>query len=188
MPNPVPSGYLTIREALNRLGHELFGSDWTGDEHKARRGLIGEDEWSKIKDLPRARGGAMLRSTKAPVGKLATHSSDPSDPLYQDEYRARKRHMDTLDRLRQLLEAGQLEAAILNPWTGHLHRASTSLWRRAKADRMIESGQAPIPGSPNTGSLVVKRFAESAMRAFAFLIDSRRSHDPFQGRMAASSR
>jgi hypothetical protein len=164
MPNPVPSGYLTIREALNRLGHELFGSDWTGDEHKARRGLIGEDEWSKIKDLPLARGsGAMLRSTKAPAAKPAPHSSDPSDPSYQKEYRARKRHMDAHDRLRQLLEAGELEAAILNPWTGELHRASASLWRRHDADRMIERGRAPIPGSPNIGPLLVKRFAEAKM-------------------------
>jgi len=168
MPDLVPSGYLTIREALNRLGHELFGSDWTGEEHKARRGLISEDEWLRIKDLSPPRGGgdplgsgAMLRSTKALAAKPAPHSSDPSDPLYQKEYRARKRHMDAHDRLRQLLEAGELEAAILNPWTGELHRASASLWRRHDADRMIESGRAPIPGSPNTGSLVVKRFAEA---------------------------
>jgi hypothetical protein len=60
-----------------------------------------------------------------------------------------------------LLEAGELEAAILDPWTGKLRRASASLWRRFDADRMIERGQAPIPGSPNTGSLLVKRFAEA---------------------------
>ena len=41
----VPSGYLSIREALNRLGRELFPLEWTGREHEARRGLIGEDEW-----------------------------------------------------------------------------------------------------------------------------------------------
>jgi hypothetical protein len=104
----------------------------------------------------------MLRSAKAPAAKPAPHSSgDPSDPLYQEEYEARKRHMDAHHRLCQLLEAGELEAAILDRWTGKLHRASTSLWRRANADRMIESGRAPIPGSPNTGSLVVKQFAEA---------------------------
>ena len=41
----VPSGYLSIRDALDRLGRELFPSAWTGEEHKARRGLISEDEW-----------------------------------------------------------------------------------------------------------------------------------------------
>ena len=41
----VPGGYISIREALNRLGRELFPSDWTGEEHKAHSGLIGEDEW-----------------------------------------------------------------------------------------------------------------------------------------------
>jgi hypothetical protein len=168
MPDLVPSGYLTIGEALNRLGHELFGSDWKGDEHKARHGLISENEWLRIKDLPPARGGGapgsgtMSPSTKAPAAKPAPHlSGDPSDPSYQVEYRARKQHMDAHHRLCQLLEAGELEAAILDPWTGKLHRASASLWRRKDADRMIESGRAPIPGSRNTGSLLVKRFAEA---------------------------
>jgi hypothetical protein len=38
MPEFVPSGYLSIREALE--GCELFPSAWTGEEHKARRGFI----------------------------------------------------------------------------------------------------------------------------------------------------
>jgi hypothetical protein len=44
----VPRGYISIREALNRLGRELFHSEWTGEEHKARSGLINPDEWVKI--------------------------------------------------------------------------------------------------------------------------------------------
>ena len=32
------------------------------------------------------------------------------------------------------------------------------MWCRFDADRMIEKGRAPIPRSPNTGSLVVKKF------------------------------
>ena len=55
MPKFVPSGYLSIDEALDRLGRELFPSEWTGAEHKARRGLISEDQWLRIKDLPPAR-------------------------------------------------------------------------------------------------------------------------------------
>jgi hypothetical protein len=122
MPEFVPSSYLSTREALNRLGRELFPSELTGKEHEARRGLISEDEWLRIKDLPPARGGdapgsgPMMRRTKAPAVKTAPHSSDdPSDPLYQEEYRAGMRYMDARDRLRKLLEAGQLEAAILDP-------------------------------------------------------------------------
>jgi hypothetical protein len=164
----VPNGYLSIQEALNRLGRELFPSEWTGEEHKARRELISEDEWLRIKDLPPARGsgapgsGAMSQNMNAPAAKRTPHSSgDPSDPSYQEEYRARQRHVDAQQRLRQLLEAGQLEAAILDPFTGALHQATTSLWRRHDADRLIEKGQAPIPRSLNMGSILVKRFAES---------------------------
>jgi hypothetical protein len=162
----VPNGYLSIQEALNRLGRELFPSEWTGEEHKARRGLVSEEEWLRIKDLAPARGGGAqdsgprMRST--PAAKSGAHSSgDPSDPSYQDEYRARQRHVDAQQRLRQLLEAGQLEAAVLDPFTGALHQTTTSLWRRHDADRLIEKGQAPIPRSLNMGSILVKRFAES---------------------------
>jgi len=162
MPEPVPSGCLSIGDALNRLGRELFPSAWTGEEHKARRGLISEEEWSRIKDLPPARGGGAGLEMPRPTKKAGPHSTgDPSDPLYQEEYRARQRHVDVQRRLHQLLEAGELEAAILDPWTGKLHQASPSLWRRHDADRMIEKGQAPIPGSLNTGKLLVKRFAEA---------------------------
>ena len=60
-----------------------------------------------------------------------------------------------------MLEAGELEAAILDPWTGKLHQASASLWRQHNADRMIEKGQASIPRSLNTGQLLIKQFAEA---------------------------
>src|SRR6185437_267353 len=167
MPEFVPSGYFSISEALDRLGRELFPSAWTGEEHKARRGLISENEWLRIKDLTPARGGGapgsgpLPRNTTMPTAKSAPHPpGDPSDRSYQEEYSARKRHMDAHNRLRHLLEAGQLEAAILDPWSGELHQAPTSMWRRSDADRMIERGQAPIPGSPNTGKLLVERFGE----------------------------
>jgi hypothetical protein len=47
----VPDGYISVREAVNRLGCELFPEEWTGKKHEARRGLIREEEWLKIKDL-----------------------------------------------------------------------------------------------------------------------------------------
>ena len=148
MPKFIPSGYFSIRDALNRLGRELFQSEWTGEEHKARSGLISEDRWLRIKDLPPPRGsdapgGGGRRGARAQAAKPAPHPiSDPSDPRYQKEYRARGRYTDTQHRLRQLLEAGQLEAAILDPWSGRLHRAAASLWRRHDADRMIEKGRS----------------------------------------------
>jgi len=169
MSDFVPSGYILIRDALDQVGRDLFKSEWTGDERKARSGLISEDEWLKIKDLPAARGGGEPRRERmsSSAGKPGPHASgDPSDPSYQKEYTARQRYVGARHRLRQWLEAGQLEAAILDLWNGNLHPASTSLWRRSDADRMIDKGRAPIPipGSRNPGSLLVKRFAELNVR------------------------
>jgi hypothetical protein len=164
----VPSGYISMREALNRLGRELFPSEWTGEERRARRGLMSLEEWLKIKDLPPARGGGAVGS---PVGGgfvrpvTARVRDDPSSPAYQDEYRASKRYADACHRLRVRLEGGDLEAAIWDAFTGMLHPAPASLWRLHNADRMIEKGEAPIPRSPNTGQLLVKRFAEASVSA-----------------------
>ena len=168
MPEFVP---FSIREALNSLGRELFPSEWTWEEHEARRGLISEDEWFRIKDLTPARGGnssgsgPRRQSMQSPAAKPAPHlSDDPSDPLYQKEYRAGKRHRNAHDRLRQLLEAGEHEAAILDPWTGRLHRASdlrcASQRRGAKSRSYLQALKlglrlngiasiiAPIPDRP----------------------------------------
>ena len=199
----VPDGYISVREAVNRLSLELFPEAWTGEEYEARSGLISEEEWLKKKDLAPARGGgapgsaplpktiaapvatalhptgdpssssargggapgsALLPTTIAASAATALHSTgDPSSSSYQEEYRARKRYEDTCDRLRASLEAGEFEAAIQDPFTGKLHRASTALWRRVDADRMIAKGRAPIPHSLNTGSLVVKEFPVQSM-------------------------
>src|SRR5260221_2711960 len=163
----IPRGYISIREALNRVGRELFGPDWTGEEHKARRGLISEDEWLKRKDSAQARGsgapGSGRETVPRPPVKATPHSTgNPSDPRYQEEYRAHERYAEACDRLRGLLEAGDREAAILDPWSGTLHRASTAMWRRSGADRMIKEGRAPLPRSPNRGRLLVKDLEASA--------------------------
>jgi hypothetical protein len=166
----VPSGYLSIQDALNQLGRQHFGTAWTGDEHKARRGLMSLDEWLKIKDLPPARGGDApgggrgARFSQA-ARVLRVRRDDPAAPAYQDEHQASQRHTETCRRLRQMLEAGGLAAAILDPWTGRLHRVPTSLWRRHDAGRMIEKGEARIPHSPNTGKLLIKSFVATAPKS-----------------------
>jgi hypothetical protein len=162
----VPSGYISIREALNRLGRELFRSEWTGEEHKARSGLISADEWLKMKDLPgtgasgggRRRETARVPSSGDPRGRN-TVPTDPCDPSYQAEYRAAERHAAARHELRIRLEAGHLEAAILDPWSGELHPAPARMWRQHDADRIIKHGRAQKPPSGNIGSLLVKRFA-----------------------------
>ena len=165
MPEFIPYGYFSVRDALDRLGRELFQSEWTGEEHKARRLLISVNELRQMArglDVP----VTMPRSTKAPATKPASHSSsDRSEPSHQEEIKARKRQVAAHHRLRQLLEAGKLKAAILDPSSGKIHQASVSVWRRLDADQMIEKAQAPIPGSLSTGTLLIKRFAEAKVDA-----------------------
>jgi hypothetical protein len=58
MPEFVPNGYVSIHEALDLLGRQLFPSEWNGRRAQRRVGdLISEHEWLAIKDLAPARGG-----------------------------------------------------------------------------------------------------------------------------------
>jgi len=160
----IPHGYISLHETLDHLGRELFPSEWTGQEQSARTGLMGIDEWLRIKDLPPARGGGAPGCGR--FQNLGTTSSanspqslgDPSSDSYQMEYRAGKRCEKARDRLRALLEGGDLQAVILDPFTGALHRAATNLWRRWDAARMIKKGEAPIPGRSHSGSIIIKDF------------------------------
>lgn len=163
----VPEGYITVRDALNRLGHQLFPSEWTGEEHKARAGLLGQEEWLKVKDFGGPTGGgapgggaAVNRARQSPTASIAHWTGDPSDPSYQAEYRANMRYAAAKRELRVQLEAGRLEAALLDSWTGKMHRAPTSMWRRHDADRMIAKEKAPIPSSRNTGTLMLRLFGQ----------------------------
>jgi hypothetical protein len=162
----VPSGYVLIGEALDRIGQELFPSDWTGEERKARSGLISEDEWLRIKDVPPARGSGALgsealgRDDASPANPVKL-PKDPSEPAYQQEYRARKRYDQARDRLRGMLEAGQLDGAVLDVFTGHLHPVPTSLW---PADARMRLRAKDRTCSLNRGSLRWRSGGRSADR------------------------
>jgi hypothetical protein len=80
----VPHGYISVHEAVNRLGRELFPEAWTGEEYEARSGLISEEEWLKKKDLASARGGGapgsapIPKTIAAPVATALHPTGDPS--------------------------------------------------------------------------------------------------------------
>ena len=94
----IPSGYISVDDALEHIGRETFPSEWTGQERRARTGLIGIDEWLRSKDLAPARGsgapdGAPSRKSATRPNAKSPHSTgDPSSDSYQIEYRAGLRY------------------------------------------------------------------------------------------------
>jgi hypothetical protein len=119
MPKFVPSGYISIPEAVNRLGRELYPAAWTGEEHKARTGLISEEEWLKTKDLspPRgadALGGAPRRRRSAP-DKSNPSRTVPSDPLSRSVPVKPQRTAGPSDPLKQLVPLEPPPQMIIDP-------------------------------------------------------------------------
>jgi len=156
----IPSGYISVDDALEHIGRETFPSEWTGQERRARTGLIGIDDLAPARGSGAPDGAPSRKSATRPNAKSST--GDPSSDSYQIEYRAGLRYEAARDRLRVLLESGDREAAILDPFTGKMHRAAKTLWRQSDADRMIKKGRAPIPGSPNSGWIFIKEFRAAA--------------------------
>jgi hypothetical protein len=165
-----PNGFVSIHEALSRLGRARFPSEWTGEEHRARTGLMSVEEASRPGTGSSGGGmrmGGMIRerSSNIPVPAQAARATtersrltNPYDPSYQAEYRAAQRFEIVSHELRVLLEAGKLEAVILDSWSGRLHPVHVPVWRQHDANQMIKLGQAQIPPDRNTGSLLVKEF------------------------------
>jgi len=140
----VQNGYLSIQEALNRLGRELFPLEWTGEEHKARRGLISEEEWLRIQ---RSGPGTWwgCAGQRAHDAKYAW--GETGGTFERRSFRSflpRGVQGEAAARRCTLLEAGQLEAAILDPFTGALHQATTSLAvARDQSDALRGSSSIP---------------------------------------------
>ena len=158
----IPSGYISVDDALEHIGRETFPSEWTGQERRARTGLIGIDDLAPARGSGAPDGAPSRKSATRPNAKSPHSTGDPSSDSYQIEYRAGLRYEAARDRLRVLLESGDREAAILDPFTGKMHRAAKTLWRQSDADRMIKKGRAPIPGSPNSGWIFIKEFRAAA--------------------------
>jgi hypothetical protein len=107
-------------------------------------------------------GGAAAPEV-APKKAATPHpTGDPSDASYQAEYRAYERYEAARYELRVRLESGRLEAVILDPFRGTIHRARLSLWRQHNADRIISKGEAPIPYTDMTGSFFIKTFPDTS--------------------------
>jgi hypothetical protein len=175
MTEIVPNGYVSIHEALSRLGRARFPAEWTGEEHKARSGLVNAEEWLRTKDLPGTgssgswRGPGRLiveRPLNTPVTANVVSQeaarSDPCDPSYQAERRAAERYAAASQQLRVLLEAGHLKAVILDPWSGELHPVPVRMWRQDGADPIIRYGRAQKPPSGNIGDVLVEQFADAS--------------------------
>jgi hypothetical protein len=169
-----PAGYMRARDAINAVGLELYPADWTGDEDKVPVLYLAPGQ-----TIPSGSGSGGNPGGESFVVK--PHSSvdsakyEPARIPDTEEYRryyqanvaARQRWNNVVVELVRRLEGGKLLGAILDPWTGAIHRLSDSFWRRTGVKRMVEAGQAPIEKrySSQLGTLLIEAFQPKAAKA-----------------------
>ena len=161
----VPSGYLSIRDALDRLGRELFPSAWTGEEQKARRGLISEEEWLKNKDLPPARGAGACGSGEKQEGAGSEGHAGFERRSFQPYVPGGVQGGEAADGSTSSAARTTRGRSARGGHIGSLERETAPSLGFIVASVRCRSddrkGEAPIPGRRNTGSLLVRRFAEA---------------------------
>lgn len=176
----VPRGYITARDMFDRIGRELFGREWTGDlEHRARPNLISVEQYEHDCKTPgsgRRGGGALVdrvirtggfvESPAAIAARLAAAGEmqrrDICSDQYQAERLARMRYEEVHNEFIGRLEAGEIKAAVLDPWSGEIHPVPVKTWRTSAASRYVSKGRGPIRGLEEGPLLITDAGAQNA--------------------------
>lgn len=167
-----PSGCITVKDAIERIGRQMFGAKWTNLEFEARSGLVTVEKWEHDWNTPApVNGGSGARQKHFPSVavdpvKLTEEEifsdprrypfGNPRSPDYQAERLARIRRDDAFKELHRRLEAKELDGVVVDYWSGAKAIISDSVWRRSNADKMIEKEQAPQRHSSNPGRLFIR--------------------------------
>jgi hypothetical protein len=177
MTSFVPSGFTRTRDILDRIGRELYPTEWKGEpEHEARAGLISLEQYEYEKCTPGI--GSSDSGSGPSIGGGLRAAGSPDDPEYQAEYLARQRYEAARLELLTRLEAGALQAVVIDPRNGRAYKVDRNIWRRNDAEHFIDRGQAPYRGvhCEQIGTLYIK--IQSAAERTATALVSDRSGAP----------
>ncbi|WP_095203210.1 hypothetical protein [Mesorhizobium carmichaelinearum] len=170
-----PSGFLTVLDALNELGRELFNEKWTGKENSARARLITAEQYELDKITPGtgSRGSAAGFPGRGGPGRGFYIEPDPlkrypfGDP-HSDEYKAELAARERLETARvemhRRLEATAMVSSVLDTNSGVMKAIDAATWRRADAPSMIEGGWAPSY-SNGKGVLLIAKWPQPTAAA-----------------------
>lgn len=158
----LPSGFILVRDALDRLGRARHGSNWTGDEIYARKINFGPSippirpgwsdsahtilPWEPWRSLPYSEAVVEWEREK-----------DSLENERQDEPKKRERFEDIFGELRNALCRGWLSNAVYTD-SGRKHKGPTDFWGSPAAEQVLKNGRTKIVseyGQTLTGWVVV---------------------------------
>jgi hypothetical protein len=156
-----PAGFISVREAAERIGVRIFGSEWTGKEAAARQGLASLEEWeqAQVEIVPVRGSGAGGIPPLAQVTDPWPHG-DPTSPDYQEERSAAERWRVALGHLQQFLAHGTVAGALLYRSTGRTSPLPAGAWLEGGAGRKLAKGRAP-----DGAEIIVSEAAAQAVTA-----------------------
>lgn len=143
-----PSGFITVEDAINIVGRDVFEEKWTGRESSARSGLITVERYEMEKAQPVMSGsgaGGPRRAWQIEADPLKRYPyGDPHSDEYKAELEARERWVAARVELRKRLEATSTISSALDPETGAMKSIDPAMWRRSNALHFLESGSVPM--------------------------------------------
>jgi hypothetical protein len=146
----VPRGYITAREAWDRIGRERH-KDWTGSiEHTARQNLTTIEQYEIDCNTPgtgNSGGGAGRNWFKYTPEMLAERMAKTRAEIYSDAYQAervaRVRYEDVFSEFLRRLECGDIRAVALSPGDGKLRAVASEVWRTNRAQYYLTHSLGP---------------------------------------------
>ncbi len=138
----IPLGCTRCREAIDAIGRELFGADWTGEEDK-----VPVFQYPPGETLP---GMYKKGEERRRMPDTAEYRAE-----FESNERSRSRYQTAVREVLNRVEAGILIGVVVDPWTGQKHNLNARWANRSDAERLLKKGSAPIPNSRNSGNLYI---------------------------------
>jgi hypothetical protein len=166
----VPRGYLTLRQAVDRVAQSLLGDAWQGTilSEDERTALARQEQAAKLLRAVYTTRGQLVRGGAMP-GRRPDRQELEEQAAETPEIKAAKAKLKRRERLRnsameplrQALFAGQVSAVILSEG-GRLSEVPNRVWGSAEATDVFRTGKAefstrraPYDGSSTVGGRVL---------------------------------
>lgn len=143
----IPQGYVTARDAVDRVGRLLFGAGWTGKEGTARQGLVAAEEYALAQVTPgtmaAGSGAGGITFTPDPDPGKRWPYGDPTAEEYQQERASRERWDAATTALLEDLASGARTTISLDRATGRRYPIGAEFWLSRDGGKALSTGRAP---------------------------------------------
>lgn len=137
----VPNGFISLEDAVGRVGAYMYSKEWKGRAYKLFTAYtLLEHANRTVLALP-----PEAKEEREAAQRVVLQEFEKLDARNEQLHSA-------IDRLRMLLHARSVRSILLDPASGHQPHIPVQLWASSQADRIFKTGEAEFDSSLYPGS------------------------------------